>query len=180
MLPLPEEVKAQIREQMDQHHMAIDSFRHDIQRLFEEVDKEHLVTLRHLFNHFANRDGSAYAAYLEGTAATTLHYRFGVCGSCGEDHTAELLKDSADSVAKAQPEVEGQLDLFDTLSPEEAFKSRCQMFDVTPIEDFVQTFDQGRVKCNGCGQVYVTLADRMIKPAGAENCPGCVHKAKWG
>jgi hypothetical protein len=185
MLPLPEEVKQQMREQMDQHHMAIDSFRHDVQRLFEEIDQEHLLTLRHLFNHFAQQTGAVYPAYLEGVAAATLHHRFGVCASCGEDHTAELLKqDGADS--QPQPPGEGQpagdqlelpfpADNSVSASDEAEYLLLCEQFNVTPSEG-----SKPGVTCRGCGQDYVSLGDRMIKPPGEENCPGCVHKAKWG
>lgn len=184
MMPLPEEVKAQLREQLDQHHMAIETFRHDVQRLFEEVHKEHLVTLRHLFNHFAQVGNQVYPAYLEGVTAATLHYRFGVCASCGEDHAEALLKqDGADS--QGQPAVDGEtvgqmnIDEIVHQTDEERYVDNCVKWGVTPVDTELPG-PNARVKCNRCGQVYPNLADRMVKPPGLENCPGCVHKAKWG
>ena len=34
--------------------------------------------------------------------------------------------------------------------------------------------------CKNCGALYSSLQDRLLKPAGRENCPGCIHKTKWG
>lgn len=184
MLPIPEEIKEQIRKEMDENHMRLEAFRHDVQRLFEEIDKDHLVTLRHVFFQFAQTPNPQYAAYLEGVAATTLHYKYGVCGSCGEDHTEALLKEDGSPGSQPQPpvEVEGQLSLMDTLQADErsSFEEKCLEFGVEPLYQFGVPLDQTRVQCCNCKQIYVNLADRTVKPPGDENCPGCIHKAKWG
>ena len=36
------------------------------------------------------------------------------------------------------------------------------------------------VICKGCNIQYSSIADRMVKPPGGENCPSCVQKTKWG
>lgn len=38
--------------------------------------------------------------------------------------------------------------------------------------------DKPEVRCKGCGLVYVSLADRMVKEP--DDCHGCVEKTKWG
>lgn len=168
---LPPEIRDQLQQQIEQRHMELESFRHDIQRLFEELNQDHLLTLRHLLNHISLSEKAIFPAYLEGIAAATLKYRFNVCASCGVNHEEELLKENAShpDVADDEP-LPTQLSLWE----DEQAALSMDKFNVEPIPD------SDAVKCRNCGQVYVSLADRMVKPPGVENCPGCIHKAKWG
>lgn len=36
------------------------------------------------------------------------------------------------------------------------------------------------VICKGCGALYQSLADRMLRDPGVEGCGTCIEKAKWG
>jgi hypothetical protein len=184
-LPIPEEMKEAIRNTMAQQQMTVESFRHDVQRLFEELKMEHLLTLRHLFSHLMSADDGRYAAYLEGTAAATLFHRFHVCPSCGKDHDKELLETSM--------EVDGgtQHSIFDkeVIEVENAddryrrFLQTCRDYGVRIPEGErgnIEDPNKTPVVCMNCGTKYVSLEDRMIKPPGPENCEGCVNKTKWG
>lgn len=180
-LPLPPEVKDAVERHITQQQMSVQSFRHDVQRLFEELDKEHLVTLRHLFNHLCIAEDGRYASYLEGIAATTLHHRFNVCASCGVNHDEELLK-------QPEPVDEGtQESLFAAQASYTAdelyrqFLQRCRDYGCKPTDKINQDdLNKTPVACQNCGKEYVSLEDRMIEPPGAEHCEGCVHKTKWG
>jgi hypothetical protein len=191
-LPIPEEMKEAIKNEMASQQMTIESVRHDIQRLFEELSMEHLLTLRHLFSHLVAAEDGRYAAYLEGTAAATLYHRFHVCPSCGKDHDKELLEAAHAELKQPEPAGDGaiQPSLFDqeqvaVMSIEDWF-TNCAKYNVEaiPVEG-----DQGLpadpaknqpVQCKNCEYKYVNLADRMIKEPGPENCEGCVNKTKWG
>lgn len=189
-LPIPEEMKEAIKEHTARQQLSAESFKHDVQRLFEEAPLDHLVTLRHIFAHMVAGDDSLYAAYLEGTVATTIHHRFKVCPSCGKNHDEELFH--AASLEADQPVPGGsQASLFgqeqeavqSTDDLYRAFLQRCRDYGVKPQEGVYKNFDDPDatpVQCMNCGFKYVSLRDRMVKPAGPENCEGCVHKAKWG
>lgn len=189
------ELPPELREHLEQHitrmQMSNSAFQHDIQRLFEELDKEHLVTLHHLLEHLARADSPTYAAYLTGTVAATLKHRFNVC-SCGVNHDEELLGVKAPGDPMQEPDERGTQSLFDqerdTVESVDdryrKFLQACRDYGVKIDPDHVSMHyddpNQTPVVCKNCDQKYISLSDRMVKPPGVENCEGCVNKTKWG
>lgn len=198
-LPIPEEMKEAIRSDMTRQKMQMDSFQHDVQRLFEELNKDHLLTLRHVFSHLAHADNGLYAAYLEGVAAASLRHRFNVCPSCGVNHDEEFIEAAKTVTVSDGEPVEGgeqpslfaqeQQAMIDRQASEDAdnkyrtFLQTCREYNVR-IPEGVQgnTAEPYKtpVVCMGCGHEYVSLEDRMLADPGVKGCPGCMHKAKWG
>lgn len=182
-LPIPEEMKDAIRSTMEQNNMSAEAFKHDVQRLLEEADKDHLLTMRHLFAIMSTAEDGRYAAYLEGCAAATLSQKYSVCSSCGKNHDEEFL-------SAAQPAGDGvQPSMFESeqqsISEIATWAELCERYGVLDIgppldSDTQSDIIEHKVQCKHCGQVYVNLADRMIKPPGKEGCEGCIHKEKWG
>lgn len=182
-LPIPEEMKEAIRSTMEHKNMSAEAFKHDIQRLLEEADRDHLLTMRHLFAILAADEDGRYAAYLEGCAAATLSQKHGVCSSCGKNHDEEFLsagQPAGDGVQPSMFEVEQQA--ISTYAEYSELCTKYRVINAVPPSDsdtFSDIVGQA-VRCTNCGQQYVNLTDRMLKPPGVEGCEGCIHKEKWG
>lgn len=174
-MPNPEEMKRI----QDEHEMSLEAFRHDVQRLFDELSVDHLVTLRMLLHQIASGGLESYAAYLEGIAAATLHVKHNRCAGCGKDHNEELLAPS-EKVDTTEPRVEPGDELMVTddenLSVEENYKRNLKLFRVAHPEDLPGM--GGPVVCVDCSYGYPSLEDRMLR--SPDDCPGCHNKAKWG
>lgn len=151
-IPLPEELQQEI----DKRHMEAESFRHDIARFLDELSQDQLFTLRRLLTLMQADSAGMYASYLEGASSAILQYKHGVCAGCGKDHMQEILPMPETQPASVTPEPE-------------------------KMEEYNLKFDlEGRIVCANCGYHYPSVADRMLRPPGKQNCPGCVHKEKWG
>lgn len=48
------------------------------------------------------------------------------------------------------------------------------------MERYGLEIKNGYLYCIGCGTRYISLDDRMLRPAGPAGCKGCAEKAKWG
>lgn len=164
---LPPEIRQEIEREVDKADMVAETFRHDIQRMFDEMEKEHLVTLRLILRQLANSDDVRLSCYLEGVAATTLHHRFHVCSSCGKDHDEELLKGMNEKSPAQVPEMEPD--------PVQNYKDNLALYQVHTINT-----ETTQVVCDHCDYTFASLEDRMRREAGPSGCPGCIHKAKWG
>lgn len=156
---LPDEIKEAIRSQIDQQQMIISTSHHEIQRLFSELNAEHLQTLLGIFRYLVNASSSSPASYLEGLVISALHYRFEICGSCSRNHTEDLAQDLTKKPAS-------------NFNPSEFVLGKAKEYFVSSIGD------KGKVKCNNCGIEYPSLADRMKR--SPENCSGCHQKSAWG
>lgn len=90
----PEEVQ----KMLDRREMQHETRAHDIQRMFTEMNPDHLVTLRLILNSIATCGelAASGAAYFEGQACAILYAVHHKCTGCGKDHTEELLESSSD------------------------------------------------------------------------------------
>lgn len=184
-IPMTEEMKAHLERQ----DMAIESYRHDVQRLFDELPKEHLLTLRIMLNQFTTEADSRLTSYYEGVAATTLAYRFKVCGGCGRDHSEELLDEPAPEDKNFQTEKffslrEGDKTLFN-VPTDEGGLSELTVEQFRQMEEYNldDVRDENTLKllgfiCKNCGLRYVSIEDRMLKRP--DDCHGCQIKSAHG
>lgn len=158
---VPDEIKQQILAQMDRQQMGLQTVAHDVQRLFRELDETQLGTLRFLVHTIAHNPEAGF--YYEGILATLYSIKANICPACGKDHDKEAQE-------AMSPET-----LNDT-SIDVAATARGIEYGV----EFLDSSATSRVRCLGCGTIYVSLEDRMIQPAGPAGCSGCIQKTKWG
>lgn len=193
-VPDPEEVRKQFEEAQVRHQMMVANLQHEVQRLFKELSEEQLVTLRFLFNSCASV-GPIASSYYEGLTTASLIHRYDWC-ACGEKHDpdAPLLHQTASQEPAPDPDVPPVLvdpAAMSTPPPLEADDLPPVPTGVNPtFLDFNEVLHQmeeygvepapdsatGTLQCTGCGQMYPSLEDRMLR----RDCPGCVEKAKWG
>lgn len=174
----PEEVKAA----RERHFMHLDSIRHDMERLLEELDKEQLVTLRHMLNYAGGNE--AYAQYWSGAIGATLKYKHGLCG-CGKDHAAELLAPAGEPVVQSSTTIDEAIETYgEPFEPvnQAEFDAGLEKYNVRLPEEGEVTAAEGEmpVICKGCGMLYQSIEDRMRREPGIPGCSGCVQKQKWG
>jgi hypothetical protein len=120
-LPLPPGMKEQMEEIHARHEMESQSIRHQILNLFNELERDHLFTLRIILSSLASAPGkqsSLMASYYEGIASAKLDSRFDVCPGCGENHDERMMDElkfaQGDGVKKTEVEtVEGVGEPFD-------------------------------------------------------------------
>lgn len=181
-IPLTAEMQAHLERQ----DMAIESYRHDVQRLFDELPKEHLLTLRIMLNQFTTEADSRLTSYYEGVVAATLAHRFDVCGGCGINHSDEVLDETApDEPDEDLAEVPMKAaDLFGISMVEgglselsvEQFK-QMEEYNLDDVRDETTLKLLGFI-CKGCGLRYVSIEDRMLRAPDA--CHGCYLKSAHG
>ena len=196
-IPIPEEMAAH----MERHDMALDSHRHDISRLFQELDKEHLLTLRLMFHEFTDDPEGRLSAYYEGILCATFAHRFDVCPGCGKNHEEELMgkqQEEDASLSEEQKEAhrtviheanlaaieKAEKNLFDLshsegglndLTPEQL--KQMEEYNLDDLRDD-ETFKLVGFICKGCGLRYESIKDRMLRPV--DWCHGCHLKAAHG
>lgn len=190
--PIPEEIRQHLIAQNDRHEMALDSYRHEVHRMFDEMSKEHLLTLRHIFHNMSDH---SLAAYYEGCVSTTLSIKYNVCPGCGVNHEEQmqeqLNKESEPMVTDGvtiqtlQEFVNGEPGII--LDP-----AQPPLFEVDLTEDDYRNMkdynlddarEEGTGKllgfiCIKCGMRYQSIEDRMTKEP--DECSGCHQKAMWG
>jgi hypothetical protein len=169
-IPMPEEMRAHMEEQAAKQEMFADSYRHAVQRMFDELSREHLETLRQIL-HNLTMSGSTLAAYYEGQVATSLHTRFNVCSGCGVNHDeqAEDLGQPEQSQESQTIVVAGDLTHEDLTNMETYNLDDLREEGTNNLVGFI---------CKACGLKYSSIADRMV--AEPDKCSGCIQKAKWG
>ena len=157
---------------MERQDMLGESYRHDVQRMFDEMSKEHLLTLRIMLNQFSSENDLRLTSYYEGVVAATLALRFDVCGGCGKNHDEELLKNEKTEVT----------DLVTDFVTNEVPLSTEQLDQMTTYHlDDLRDEDSGQLlgfTCTLCGLRYVSIEDRMLK--SPDNCHGCYLKSAHG
>lgn len=185
---LPPEMQEEITKQVDRQHMYHDSIRHDIERLFDELTRDQLVTFRLIFNSLSDEQSGRLAAYYEGITSQTLKLRFNVCGGCGKDHTQELLEATETTETKDGTVI--QPSLFE--NPDEMItneykngttlftENQLQLMEKYNIDDLrdEKTHELLGFLCKNCGMRYATIEDRLVREV--DGCIGCEQKAKWG
>ena len=158
-IPVPEELTAQLEKQ----DMVADSHRHDISRLFQELERDHLLTLRLLFHEFSGDSEGQLSSYYEGIVCATIAHRFDVCPGCGKNHENELLlRDKT-----------GSLD--EGFSEEQI--AQMEEYNLDDLRDEITLQLIGFI-CKNCGLRYPSIKDRMLRPVDA--CHGCHLKSAHG
>lgn len=187
---LPEEIEQALRAQLDRAEMSADVTRHDVLRFFDEMTSENLVTLRMLLHHAAGDESGRYASHLEGLISGVLQYKHGLCMGCGKKHddASELIVQSLpNTVEKDDPQLinDGteQLELFINEGNEETYFANMKKWglrQVGPADAVVSSEGERPVICEGCGSLYQSLEDRMLRAPGIDGCGGCQHKSAHG
>ena len=89
-LPIPEQIVKQIAGLHDHQRMARQDALHSLLRAFQEMDIEHLHSIRHLLDVVGDEPNQA--GFWEGIMTAVLAQREKVCVACGKDHDAEVTK----------------------------------------------------------------------------------------
>ena len=157
------------------------SFRHDLNRIFEEMGEDELRTFITFFHGMSNMPVGVLRrnlSYTEGVLTMYLE-KFGVCPACGTDHSKvpdEMQTDvhaNDDEPNDDEPNEDEKEELKETPELLEEYNlQRLASIDEGP--------SGSQLVCKGCGMTYGSLADRMLREPGVEGCGGCKHKAKWG
>lgn len=176
----PPEVVAAIQQHHDQQVMIVETLRHDLQRMLDEMSVEHLVTLREVLHRGYNGNETIFP-YIEGQIVGVLQWKHNVCGGCGTKHDdiSSLLDSSqpggspVDNLLKThgepfepvnQAEWDANMDKYNLRLPEES--------------EVASSENEMPVICKGCGELYQSIEDRMLRKP--DECHGCIEKAKWG
>lgn len=203
--PTPEEMEEMQRQQTE-HEMRLTEFRHSFQRMFEEMDENQLSTIQTMFHILADGTDSRLASYWEGIIAWERKKRFNICSTCGVDHDKEILSPdtgdhAADPTEPTRPVMESTpaaagfqvLDDGTLVIPPEIRETMNQYHLDDTYTDRGESSDPNHqqyiflgFKCtgiqggpkDGCGVVYPTIQDRMIK--GPEECSGCFQRTMHG
>lgn len=188
-VPISDEMKRQI----DQHMMAQESLIHDIKRFFEEVPQEHLVTLGYLLRRIGDDDTGKLCSYFEGVITQTLALKYDVCGGCGQSHDEQIpvqeeqlfeMPDEVDLASEPSdiepPEVEPDWAVEATAGNMQLTKQDIQNMGEYHLDDLrdSETNELLGFICTGCGLQYVSIEDRMLRPA--DSCQGCFLKSAHG
>lgn len=178
----PDEIKEQIAAAHDHNAMRVVAIQHDVHGFLKELDKEQLLTLRALV-HGVSGDPAASAFFVG--VITALLDAHGVC-PCGADHDAELAEVAGGEQPAGEPATSEPTRLIgadtEVMStevkppyPEPTVQERAKM------DEYGLDYMAGQgFFCKNCGQRYVSIEDRMLKPPGGEGCGGCITKSKWG
>lgn len=185
---------------MDHEQMQKESLLNDIERLFIELDKDQLNTIKTLFHYMSEDTSARLASYYEGIAAQTLVLKHGVCGGCGQVHDeilasgeeAALIMEELDLVKK---EDKGVVDETPAEKYARRLRAASTATDVDPNAlttknrlDMVQynlddlrdtdTHELLGFICKNCGLRYRSIEDRMLRAPDA--CHGCYLKSAHG
>lgn len=188
MMPMPEEMREYISNMQARQDMAMDSYRHEVERMFEELSKEHLTTLRSMLHNLSGgHNGHPLAAYYEGQVATELKHRFNICPGCGVDHDQQMQEEAErqQREGKDDPDQPALFDMPPTQAPfVNVFKDLTES-DMKDMEEYHldDLREDGTDKllgfvCVKCGTSYSSIEDRKLKDP--DDCSGCHAKSRWG
>lgn len=163
-MALPPEVIAAHKAHNEHVRMAAESRSHEIDQFLDGLDIEQLRVLRWILEDLTFDQAGHHSSFLEGSVAAILVHKFKVCGGCGKDHGAELLKKESEKVT---PPTEA--------TPEE----RSPGFEAF-LKEYGMTVENGLLVCKSCGTESVSMDDRMLRPPGVNGCGQCQQNAKWG
>lgn len=191
---LPPEIEEALRNQMDRAEMSAEATRHDLIRFFNELTSDQLVTMRTILHHCSSDESGRYPSHLEGFISGILQFKFEVCVGCGKKHDdpSALLPNYVgkdDPLLKSQPQDEGETQVVDDGTEQLSLFSDSELMADTMLEYDLRLPNDGEVEslpserpviCNGCGALYQSLEDRMLRAPGVDGCYGCQHKAAHG
>ena len=183
---LPEEIREAMERHQQLHQMQADDYRHSVQRFFDELDKDQLVTFRWMLRNMG-MGGSQLAQYYEGQISQILYTKFNICPGCMVNHDEEVAeqlqgehqKHVAASVGTHDPKQVPAIALNEDGTRYHTDTEIAQMLEYN-IDD---AYEEGTTNflgyiCKGCGTIYVSIEDRMLR--APDECSGCIQKAKWG
>jgi len=179
-------------EAVDRAHAAHVAGAHAVNRLLEELTEDQFGALSLIFDSISLADNPVRtASYMSGRITQRAQDRFGICAACNKNHDKEaedlLAEPVADDKTDKPPFVQAR-----EASTEVNFTAIGSRDTLTKVEDDLMTEyglddlrDEDSRKlvgfiCVNCGMKYPSIQDRMVRPPGAENCAGCVHKTQWG
>lgn len=187
MFGSPEEIAAH----QEQHRLSAEASRHDMHEWLDSLDRRGLEQVKSMLMPYLDNEEPS-AAYFIGYCTSLMKFKFNICPGCGKNHDdldpSVLLKDETGDTGNSQgPHVhlertkpEGPA--FERMSGEELLlhvpKAEQDMMDEYGL-DFIE-YQYPKVKCANCGTEYVSLDDRMMKPADKGGCSGCIQKEQWG
>lgn len=175
---------------MEQRRHAADVQRHEIRRFIHELKEDQLRTFIALLTGFAEEDGPDLANHFQGMATTILEAKFGVCWACVESPC--VMTQAVDKMVGIQTLVAAPGSTEPLIPDEVGCKigesGMLSTLQIDKMEEYNldDLREEGSNKllgfiCLGCKDMtYSTIGDRMLKPAGKGNCPGCVNKEKFG
>jgi hypothetical protein len=183
---LPPEVIAQLREQHEQQHMAVESHIHGYKQFLEGLNADQLKMVRQLASDCQDIETSGH---WQGRIVEILHRKFGLC-PCGNNHD----KDAADLLAEQAPAEVKPLDadLQANLKKKQAAveEAKGPLSEIqaellsTPKAELLERYNleevEEGIRCIGCQTLVASLEDRMLRPPGVKGCETCQHKTKWG
>jgi hypothetical protein len=154
--------KEEVERRAAQTQMSAQAFYHEMTGFLEKQSDEDLVMLYTLLG-LASDNGDRLCGLIEGTLSGR-----GFCFACQTRHDKsidEILDTPAES-KEAETE---------TTSDFQAMGDDKKLLDEYNV---IRAMEYPKVTCKGCGMVYQSLEDRMLRRPG--QCEGCQHKAKWG
>ncbi len=195
----PEELHAAI----EQHNAENLAVAHEMIAFIDDVvavGTEHTDRLKTLMMIFAQRPESIH--YFMAMVNASLESQHSVCRACGTVHEEELNKIIAGEREKMAAE-ETDIPITEIIadSVEEVIEKLHQPEMITQVNDAWGDFihqmpdylaavfteyrvnlipgDWPKVVCE-CGQLYISMKDRMLRSPDITGCDGCKEKAKWG
>lgn len=150
------------REEYDERMTQINMARHEratrYYRFMTEMKPEDLSTFMDIMSEAADENsGQAFCYTMIGQVIAIQKIKNNRC-VCGVDHDGEALE-----AAKNALEIER---LSNEAEPNPAMVA------------YNMTIKDGALACAGCGQVYPSLEDRMLR--NPDDCSGCKQKSAWG
>lgn len=154
-------------EELEQARMSQEAVGHETRQFLDKLTVDELDLLSKIIRtvSISEASGPFYAGLITGIR----QQKFNVCLACGRDHDADL----AEMIPQPKSEVKAEDEGEPAVGSKKYFEL-CYHYRVKPVGDGDQ------VECEGCGQMYVSLEDRMLRSPGTVGCPTCVQKEKWG
>jgi hypothetical protein len=195
----PEEYKQQVAAQASRVRAIRSDLENQMKRLLTDCDEDTLGIVRTMLGQIVRHpDPRALAMYHEGLIVAAVAVRFDKYGFTidpkllGYDdvpgarehpgHPAGVdvdlvvdVDDEPDSIALPGPRRDCEPELPEGL-PEAEVVRLFEEYNLQRCTDPIAP--AGFVECKGCGLVYVSLADRMLR--APDECHGCHEKAKHG
>ena len=177
---LPEEVQAQLKEQQETHELENADILHQLNDIFDKLDKDELKILRRLLEVCHGDESVAH--HMIGRITEILRSQHHLC-NCGKDHDAEVRK-ITEPIEVPQPQPE--LTIPSQIHEQEQQETYTEE-DLKQLYERYHVYPDGnpkskRVYCatEGCTNYWMSLEHRMNSQMGSGGCPLCANKTKWG
>lgn len=178
---------AHMQRQSDMTMMANEELHNRIARLLEDCDTEDLRTIQTMFAIFAGEGGRELIIYWIGYAASLERQRFGSpAGETGSDPSGGFWNgetcprcSSPDPKKHLVVQYGGRVQLcsdhwHDLIGHPTVDAAFLEEYNLN------RQIGQRQVTCRGCGLLYISLEDRMLKPPGIDGCSGCQQRSAQG